>query len=193
MKAILDAKEFKRLIDNTKKFTVGSSNGNNKMMEYIHVVIDAKSMEIKAEALDGHRVSIEYGKLMEVDESFACYISPKIPVITRGVHNAELELVDKKLLIRLGEFIVGCVQPEGEYYKVDELLGDMENVDPVRTVGLNAVYLEDAMKAAKNIVTNWRSVVEVDIREPHQPVVIRSGRRQDKQNIKIIFPVHINH
>ena len=62
MKAILDAKEFKRLIDNTKKFTRWE-DGNNKMMQYIHVVIDAKSMEIKAEALDGYRISIEYGKL----------------------------------------------------------------------------------------------------------------------------------
>lgn len=191
MKAILDAKEFKRLIDNTKKFTRWE-DANNKLMQYIHVVVDAKSMEIKAEALDGFRISIEYGKLMEADESFSCFISPKIPVIVKGARHAELELVDKKLLIRLGEFIVGCVQPEGEYFRVDEELAKMQKSEPVRTIGLNASYLEDAMKAAKN-TEDWQPVVEMDVREPNQPVIIRSGKRQGKQNIKVVLAVKINH
>jgi DNA polymerase III sliding clamp (beta) subunit (PCNA family) len=191
LKAILDAKDFKRLIDNTKKFTRWD-DGNNKLMQYIHIVVDAKSMEIKAEALDGHRISIEYGKLMEADESFSCFISPKIPVIVKGAQYAELELAEKKLLIRLGEFIVGCVQPEGKCFEVDELLADMQKTEPVRTIGLNATYLEDAMKAAKN-TEDWQPVVEMDVREPDQPVIFRSGKRQNKQNLKVILTVNINH
>ncbi|WMC91242.1 hypothetical protein [Kineothrix sp. MB12-C1] len=190
MKAILDAKDFKRLIDNTKRFTRSSCNTVNKLMQYIHVVVDAEAMEIRAEALDGHRISIEYGKLMEADESFQCYISPKIPIIAKNSDNAELELVEGKLLIRIGEFIVGCVQPEGEYYKVGELLEDMQKDAPIRTIGLNAAYLEDVMKAAKNTVVNWRSIVEIDIRNPDKPVIIRTGRRKEKQNIKVILPMN---
>jgi DNA polymerase III sliding clamp (beta) subunit (PCNA family) len=191
LKAILDAKEFKRLIDNTKKFTRWE-DGNNKMMQYIHVIIDAKSMEIKSEALDGHRISIEYGKLLDVDESFSCYISPKIPVIVKDARHAELELIDKKLLIRLGDFIVGCAQPEGEYYNMDEKLEEMQKESPIRTIGLNATYVKEAMEAAKN-TADWQPVVEVDIREPNQPIIIRSGKLQDKPNLKVVLAVKINH
>ena len=58
MKAIIDAMEFKRLVDNTKKFI--SKYESHKLMTYIYLQVNAETKEIKATALDGHRLSVEY-------------------------------------------------------------------------------------------------------------------------------------
>ena len=72
MKAIIDAQSFKNAIEKTKKFV--SKNSYNLLMKYIHIVVDAKSQEVLFEALDGHRFSRAYTKLLQADESFECFI-----------------------------------------------------------------------------------------------------------------------
>lgn len=188
MKAVINAKEFKRIIDNTKKF-LGSSFGQ---MAWIYLQIDAEKKLVKATALDGYRISIEYSSLKAVDESFTCHIKPNIPKITKNSTYAEIEREDKKVFVTVGETIIGYVQPEGEYYKTDTLLSDIEKQDPVRTIGVNAKFLKEAMESISATASERRCVAKIDIRNPVDPIVIRSGGEEGvKENLKIILPVKL--
>lgn len=188
MKAILNAKEFKRLIDNTKKF-LGQSYGH---MEWIYLKLDAEKKLVKATALDGRRISIEYATLEDVDESFSCYVKPNIPKIARTDNSAELELENNKLYVTVGNFITGYIQPEGEYYKTDKIIREIEEQEPIRTIGINAKYLKEAMESISSTVSDNRSIAKIDIRNPVDPIVIRSGGdKGKKENLKIILPVRL--
>ena len=88
MKAIVNAREFKRLIDNTKRF-IRPSVHTSAMMEYIRIKIDIALGEIEATALDGYRIADEYAKFVQADGSFTCYIKPNVPKIT-GIDNVEI-------------------------------------------------------------------------------------------------------
>ena len=112
MKAKICAGEFKRIIDNTKRF-VGDGT-LSELMRWTYLEIDAKEKVIRATALEGHRISIEYAELVEADESFTCYIRPTIPKITKRDNYAELEVSNSRLYVQVGESIMGYVQPEGQ-------------------------------------------------------------------------------
>lgn len=188
MKAIISAKEFKRIIDNTKKF-LGPSYGH---MDWIYLKLDAEKKLVKATALDGHRISIEYAMLEDVDESFSCYVKPNIPKITKSDISAELELENNKLYITVGNSITGYIQPEGEYYKTDNMISDIEEQVPIRTIGVNAKFLKEAMESISASISNNRSIAKIDIRNPVDPIVIRSGGgKGKKENLKIILPIRL--
>lgn len=91
MKAIMDCNEFKRIIKALKPFT----NALQEKMKYIKIDVDSKNQEIKFEALDGHRIGIEYLKC-EADENFTAYITPF--VVWKSMDKiAEIELKDEKV------------------------------------------------------------------------------------------------
>lgn len=186
MKIKLRAADLKQLVDGTKKFV--SRNSYNKLMTYIYLEIDAESMEIKATALDGHRVSVEYATLVEADESFKCYIKPNIPKISKSDLYAELELVEKKVYLTVGENITGYVQPEGIYYDVKKLFEDLKETPVVASVGVRCSLLKDALDS---VPKDCFSVVKIDVRQPSQPIVITSTRKESQRNFKIVLPVSI--
>lgn len=189
MKAIISAKEFKRIIDNTKKF-LGQSFRQH--MDWIYLQIDAEKKSIKATALDGYRLSIEYANLIDAEGSFTCYVKPNIPKITRTDTFAELELVNKKLYVTVGDSITGYIQPEGEYYKTDDLISDIEKQAPIRTIGVNAKFLKEAMESISATNSENRNIARIDIRNPVDPIVIRSGGGKGvKENLKIILPIKL--
>lgn len=188
MKAILDAGEFKRIIDNTKHF-VGKGM-NFALMQWIYLEIDVKEKIIRATALDGHRISIEYAKLKYADTSFSCYIKPVIPKITKYDNYAELEVVQNRLFIQVGESIIGYVQPEGEYYPIDELLKEYQEKEKLITFGVNAKYLKDALDSIGTYGSD-KKIAKIDIYDPDSPVIIRTGRRGECENLKIVLPMHI--
>lgn len=190
MKAIIDATDFKRVINNTKKFTK-TLNGH-KAMEYIYLEIDADTKVLKATALDGHKISIEYTKLIEVDESFKCFIKPNIPKITKDDIDAELELVGNRLLVTVGENITGYVQPNITYFMVGELLEKNKPEDIVTSIYFNPKLLIEALQSVK--VDGLNDHVRLDIpKDPSHPVLIRPAIRADvveKNNLKLVLPVH---
>ena len=188
MKVKLDANEFKRLIDNTKRFV--NKDALNELMSWIYLEINAEEMFIKATALDGHRVSIEYAGLVEADESFTCYIRPVIPKVTRYDSYAELEVNKNRLYAQVGESIIGYVQPEGQFYNVDKFMEDIKKEELVTTLGINAKYLKDAMESISFYDSN-RKIAKIEVHKPHEPVVIKSGRRGERENLKIILPINI--
>lgn len=188
MKAVIEANELKRIVDNTKRL-VGV---NDKRMEYIRLEIDAEKKMIRAIALDGYKLSVEYAKIQDADESFLCYIKPVIPKITRSTEHAVIELSGDRVLIQADESIMGYVQPSFGYYDVDKLIKEETEKKIIRTIGVNAKYLKDALVSAKDSMRS-RDIIKIDVRNPNEPLMIRSmGYDGLPENIKIILPVLIN-
>lgn len=189
MKAIIDAADFKRVINNTKKFTKTLSG--HKAMEYIYLEIDAEAKVLKATALDGHKISIEYAKLIEADESFKCFIKPNIPKITKDDIAAELELVGNRLLVTVGDNITGYVQPDIQYFKVGELLEKNKPEDIVTSIYFNPKLLIEALQSVK--VDKFSDCVRLDIpKNPNHHVIIRPVTNEvvvEKNNTKVVLPI----
>jgi DNA polymerase III sliding clamp (beta) subunit (PCNA family) len=188
VKAKLDAGEFKRIIDNTKRFVGNGMTAT--LMQWIYLEIDAKEKVIRATALEGHRISIEYANLVEADESFTCYIRPSIPKITKYDNYAELEVSNNRLYVQVGESIMGYVQPEGQYYPVDKMLKEYQGKEKLITVGINAKYLRDALDSISAYDSD-KKMAKIDIYDPISPVIIRTGRKGERENLKIVLPVRL--
>lgn len=183
MKAKIEASAFKRMIDNTKKFL---SKYDRQLMQYIFLEADAEAQEIKATALDGHRVSVEYVKA-EVSESFKCYMKANIPKITKHDYYVELELTDGRLLVTVGDNITGYKQPEGEYYKVGQLISDVNSQEVAGRIGVDAKLLKEALESAN--YGHSRTVILEIPKNPKAPIVIRPYKNE--RCIKIVLPVNV--
>jgi len=188
MKARIAATDFKRVIENTKRFTGHEWRGSK--YPWIYLQIDSESKMIRATALDGHRISVEFADVMEVDESFSCYIKPNIPKILKHDQYVDLEVSNNRLYVQVGESIMGYVQPEGEYYKVDEMLSNYFDDQPELTIGVNANLLKDALASISNYGSRV-PIAKIDLRGPKDAIVIRSGERGKRENIKIVLPVNL--
>ncbi len=185
MKAIINAGEFKRIIDNTKKFT--NQCAESVMMKYIHLVLDAENKEIKAEATDGWRFSIEYAELFEIDESFECFIRPNIPSLKK-IEYVELELKENTLYVTAGDNIQGYKQPKGIFYDLRKCLSESVKTEPIQTIGVNPKLLIDALNAGCDTSKYSRGVAKIEIRTPKDMILIRSGEK----NIKVVLPINIH-
>jgi len=179
MRAIIDAIEFKRLVNGTKRFTGITSN---KASEYIYLEIDAENKIIKASACEGHEISIEYAKVKEVDVSFKCFIKPNIPKICNSDRNVEIELVDKKAYITVNENITGYKQPEQEFFKIDKLVKDTLENEITASICVDARLLKNALASIK---TGWDKSCDIEIRGKDKPIIIRTG----EDNIKLVLPM----
>ncbi|SET71894.1 hypothetical protein SAMN05443270_1104 [Lacrimispora sphenoides] len=188
MKARISAKDFKRIIDNTKRF-VGPEYKGGKL-PWIYLKVDVETKTIKATALDGHKVSIEYADITEADESFSCYIKPNIPKITRHDSYVDIEVSKNRIYVQVGESIMGYVQPEGEYYGVEKMVNDLMTEPKGLTIGVNANLLKDALASISDYGDRI-PIARIDLRGPKDAIVIRSGERGKRENIKIVLPVNL--
>jgi DNA polymerase III sliding clamp (beta) subunit (PCNA family) len=191
MKARLYASEFKRLIDNTKRF-VSTEYCSDGRMNWIYLEINAELKTIKATALDGRKISVEHGEIIESDESFSCYIKPNIPKICKSDRYVDLELRGNRLYAEIGDSIQGYVQPEGEYYKVNEMLEGMMKNKKTMTIGFDANLLKDALASIGKFGERIPIAV-IDLYDPKCPIIIKSGKRGNKRNIKAVLPVNISY
>lgn len=186
MKVKLRACELKRIVDGTKKFL--AKNNRNKFMCYINLEVDADKKEIKATALDGHRVSVEYAGIVEVDESFKCYIMPNIPKVSKNDLYAEIELVNERAYVTVGESITGYVQPEGtKVYDIDKFITDTENVTAKAFVGVDVQLLKEALES----VSKESRYVKIEVREPNQTISIIPTTDSLNTSRKYVLPVNI--
>lgn len=183
MKAVIDAQVFKKVIKNTKKFT----GSHDKKMSYIYLKIDADNKELTATALDGHTISVEYAKLIGCDSSFKCFIKPIIPKIDRHTEIVELELVDKKLFLTVGEMIMGYIQPDGEFYDTDTIIKGLLDRETKSIVGVSPKLLCKALECERD---GYKDYAVIETGKPNDAVVIRSVNKNDK-SIKVVLPVNI--
>ena len=189
MKAIIEASEFKRLVTNTKKFV--SRYASNKLMGYIYLEVNADTKEIKATALDGHRVSVEYAMCSVAEQSFSCYIKPAIPKIAKRDRYVELELIGDKAYITVDDNIMGYKQPEGEYFKVDDMISDLEKKPPAAVIYVNAKLLKSALESVSGL-SDYKPLVKIEIRDRKDPIVIKKIRfREATKDIKFVLPVNV--
>jgi len=186
MKAIIDAIDFKNLVSNAKAFL--SKTHTNIMMTYIYLEVNAETKEIRATALDGYRISSETTSIKEADESFKCFIRPNIPKITKNDRYVELELNDNKCFVTVSDSIVGYKQPQGEYFDYKKLIRDVENQEAKASILVDASLLKEALSSVKT-EGNIRDYVKIEIREKYLPVVIRYGKKRDRNNLKLVLPV----
>lgn len=180
MRAVIRAEEFKRLIDNTKKFTGGSG-----LMQWIYLQVKSTA-EITATALDGHRVSVEHAHLMECDEAFNCYIKPTIKV-KKNDDPVEIELTDGKLFITVGDNITGYKQPEGTYYPVDKVFKDTQDEEIKASIAVNPKLLKDALDSL-----TYSHAVIMEIRNKKSPIIVRPASQGIKENIKLVLPMNVS-
>ena len=189
MRAVIKASEFKRLVDNTKKFI--SRYESNRLMGYIYLEVNADTREIKATALDGHRVSVEYAICYEADQSFSCHIKPAIPKITKKDCDVELELIDNKAYITVNDNIMGYKQPEGEYFKTDKLISELEEKPPAAVIYANANLLKSALESVSGLA-DYKPIVKIEIRDKKDPIVIKKIRFSEAtKDIKLVLPVNV--
>ena len=186
MKAIIDAKELKRIIDNTKKFV-----DINGMMMFLRMEIDAEKMMVRATALDGYRISVEYARVIDADKSFTCYIKPIALKITKYVHYATIELENGRALIQVGDTTTEFTQPENEYPNVDRVLEVETKKEVLNTIGVNTKYLKDALESTKDI-RQTRDIIRLEIRKPNEAITIKTkGYDGLPDNIKLVLPVKL--
>lgn len=180
MKAIVDAKEFKRVIKALKPFT----RIDQEKMQFIYIEVNGETQEIRVEALDGHRIAVEYIKC-QADESFTAYIKPftfmktdwdKVEIIKDG-NTVTIDMLDYCMRVK---------QPEGEWYQSKKILADTEAEQTTSRIGINADLLMDALKEVKKNMSG-RSLVILECRGKKDPVIIREEK--DRRNIRLVLPM----
>ena len=184
MKAVIAADSFKRLINNSKKFTRVCSN---RLMSYIYLDVDAEKNIIRAEAVDGHRLSVEYSPVIEADSSFKCYVKANIPKITARDRAVELELIGNKCYVTVGENITGYVQPEGKWFDLDKVINDAEEKPVTASIYVDPKLLKEALDSIGEGA--YRKGVKLEIRGKRDPIMIRPEAFHLKDNIKIVLPI----
>lgn len=177
--------EFKRLIENTKRF-VNKSSGN-AMIGYIYLEVNAGAKEITATACDGYKVSIEHAQVFEADESFKFFIKPNIPKITKRDRTVELTVADKKAYITVGENIVGYKQPEAQYVDINKVLNDVNQKEVKAAITVNVKLLKEALQGLCNI-EDYKPWVRLEIRDKCSPILIIPTKRQE--DIKLVLPIN---
>ncbi|MFQ9509493.1 MAG: hypothetical protein ACLRZ7_00780 [Lachnospiraceae bacterium] len=177
MKAVLNVKSMKKLIDATKKFV--SNIEGNKLMTFIKISVSDN--QITAMALDGHKISLEKAECNN-DETFECYIKPVLPV-TKGCDECEIELIDDYAYITAGDNRVGFKQPEGEFYKVDNYL-DPKQYDHF-CICVNATMLKQALESIKNPMSNG---IVLRFKNPTAPIYIENAGSTITSQ-RIVFPL----
>ena len=176
MKAIVDTKEFKRIMKYMKKFV---REDTNELMKYIR--FEVKKGEIKFEALDGWRIAREFLKC-ENDVEFSGYINPISFTFLKQI-KAEISLENKIVLISDNVFSVKTVQPNGIWYKTDKYL---EGNNVKAKVGINALGLKEVLEGIEKTTIRNQAVI-IEMGEPKEPIIIREDK--DRRNVRMILPM----
>jgi DNA polymerase III sliding clamp (beta) subunit (PCNA family) len=185
MKAKIDTSELIRIIKALKPFTRKPDKYQAIIMEYIYVEFNHETQEARFEALDGHRIAVEYVKC-NTDESFSAFIKPFTPWKTDTML-AEIELINGIATVDMGYYSLKFIQPEGEWYETKKMISDTEAIKPSSKIGINPDYMIEALKNINSY--GCKSTVIIETRDKKVPVIVREIK--DKRNIRYILPVNI--
>lgn len=181
MVASIHTKELKRVMQALKPFT--NSREYNKLMQYIHFEVNWKEKEVKFEALDGHRVAVEY-LYCEADEDFKGYIKPVSIGKTRDDY-CELELESDKAFLTVDDIRYRFSQPEGSWYDTTKFFNDFQQKEP-QIVGINTELLISAL-SYQGLNNSGRTCAQLELRGEKEAVIVRNVT--DKRNIRAVLPV----
>lgn len=183
-KAVIDAQSLKDLVDKTKRFV--SKNCNNVLMNYIHIIVDAEKQEVRAEALDGHKFSLAHCKLKQGEKSFECFITPEIPKVNKYDSDAEIELIDNKAFVTVGDSIRGYKQPEGKFYDFQQIIKPVD--ETVLKRGFDSKLLAEALQSVKDSESARNAARLYLFGDERAPVLIRSNEK----DVVGVLPMHID-
>lgn len=177
MKAIIETDELKRLIKSMAKFV--SKELNRPMLEWIRPEFDKTS--VKAIALNGYMVAVEKADLIDIDEPFIAYIKPYLPPLT-GKPYAKISLIEGKLLIEVGDRIIGYEQPTGNFIDMDDTLKSLNKDAPTLKILFSKDLLEAAIRSVQQD-TSIRKAITLKFSTPNSPMIIESGN-----GVKYVLP-----
>ena len=183
MTAKIFSNDFNRIIAATKGFVCAGPIPVPKPHKFIRLEFCTEDSSVAASAVDGYRISIEHAKC-ECDVDFTAYINAKTK-LPRGM-DATIEIVGEDAIIRCGDFIYGCPQPDGEFLDVEKALPKGEITFQY---GVNGNYLLSALQAAKvSCGGSFQKPVVLEFRGELEPVLLRTN----ENDIKMVPPVKIN-
>lgn len=187
MLAVVNTKQFIRIMKALKPFTGEPSPfDKTRKMQYIHFKTDQLKQEIKFEALDGHRFAIEYLECC-VDESFEGYIKPQTLWKTDRTE-VNITVDGKYTRIDFGWYELKYELPEGEYYKLNDLIDSLETQEPIKRFGVNPTFLIDALKNLDD--KGSRAIAIIEVRSDRKDAILIRDRYNER-NIRGVLPVSI--
>lgn len=184
MKCVIEADDLKKIVKGTKRFV--TSNSYNELMNWIHITVNAETKEVMAEALDGHRISREYCRAVECDESFKFYIKPRIPKV-RNEPYATFEIVGDKVLVTVGDNIIGYRQPAGDFFDTMQLFKDASKNKAEYATCVDCKLLAEALMSV-SCPGSTRNLAKIEIRNKVDPIIIVPIGK-DNKDIKLVCPV----
>lgn len=182
MKAIINTREFNRIIAATKAFV--DVHGERPLYRFIKLNFSAKNKRVTAIALDGFRMAVENAALDECDEDFIAYIGSNIKLPSRKDVYAHIELQGNRLIVECEGLIYGCIQP------TIEVSFDWRKVVPKGDarykIAFNGDLLLSALQAAKvSCGGKYQQHITLEFRSPLEPIILRTN----EEDIKLVLPM----
>ena len=183
--AILESKDFNRLIAATKDFIAPfSSKPKSLYHRYIKLDVDADKKVITAAGVNGYALSVERAPLTFSNESFSVYILPlpRFPIHTLTT----IDLTGKDAIIRNDGKIYGFEQPE---YKEPFINYEQffKRLPYTVRIGFDPKLLTAALKAEEVSTGRERESI-IELSGPVSPCFIRS---KDDKSLRMVLPVRI--
>lgn len=153
MKAIINTREFNRIIAATKAFV--DAHGERPLYRFIKLEFSAKNKRVTAVALDAFKMAVENAALDECDEDFSAYIGGNVKLPSRKDVYAQIELQGDRLIVDCEGLIYGCVQPTIEGF--------------------------DWGQAAKvSCGGKYKQHITLEFRSPLEPIILRTNEEDIK-------------
>lgn len=195
MKALINANQFKQLIEATKHAV--ETTDVRPLLRYIK--LDIKSDTITAYACDGYRLAkaqITNNAYAEDNkDEFTVLIKPiTVPKQTTDMmFPIEIEKNDDIVTVAMqtkdGKMELNFKQPAGEYINPEKVLADAGERD--REVALNARYVAAAMTAIAKSTHNRNNCAVVETSATKGKSVIIKGKGVDIEVTQLVLPIKI--
>jgi DNA polymerase III sliding clamp (beta) subunit (PCNA family) len=182
MKAVLYAKELKRIIDATQIFTAKDTIGGRAEFAYIRLDFSKQFCTVTGIGIDGYRLSVETAACVEVEEDFTVYIKPMLPK-SKVNSMASIESNGDFCYITVDGAMTGYKQPKADAFNYENVL---PKAPPTFKIAFNARLLLDAIKAAV-LSAGYKEPTVLEFQSNIDPVIIRTG----KQNVKMVLPIRM--
>lgn len=188
MKAIINTREFNRIIAATKAFV--DVHGERPLYNFIKLEFNAKDKRVTAIALDAFRLAVENAALAECDEDFIAYIGSNVKLPSRKDVYAHIELQGNRLIVDCERYIFGCIQPALPALDANfDWRKAVPEGDVRYKIAFNGDLLLSALRAAKvSCGDKYLQCITLEFRGASEPIVLRTN----EENIKLIMPIRIS-
>lgn len=179
LKALIDSKSFRKLMYNAKAFLC--KDDNKPILQWVQLHINKEDKKIRAYSCDGYGLISLEDDCMGIDDSFECFVKP-FTFKSKFNSFVELELIDNKLFVTVGETIFGFRQPKDKALNIVKLIEDRQKEEKKYSAAFDPAKL---IKALTPYVGNNKPVV-LEFSEPIYPVLITSEFSKNKTMVAAV-------